>query len=230
VHSKGQVGVRGRGPNTFDRPTDIAWLPDGTYFISDGYGGKRVAKFDRNDRFLIDWGSAPADPARPGPSEFNTPHSIAISRDRRLFVIDRGHSRMQVFDVEGKFLDMWPIRSPHWPASQETLAVNHFIDQDGFIWVGEARTSRILKFDQKGNFLYSWGAPGGQPGRLGCSHGMTTDQLGNLYLADCFMGSRFPEPTSRRWLDRFYGRGMRGNDVMQNAKCKHDGSSVSEQT
>ncbi len=30
VHSKGQLGVRGRGPNTFDRPTDIAWLPDGT--------------------------------------------------------------------------------------------------------------------------------------------------------------------------------------------------------
>ena len=24
VHSKGQLGVRGRGPNTFDRPTDIA--------------------------------------------------------------------------------------------------------------------------------------------------------------------------------------------------------------
>jgi hypothetical protein len=25
-------------------------------------------------------------------------------------------------------------------------------------------------------------------GRLGCSHGITTDQLGNLYLADCFAG------------------------------------------
>ena len=66
--------------------------------------------------------------------------------------------------------------------------VNHFIDENGFIWVGDAPTSRILKFDLNGNFLYSWGAPGGQPGRLGCSHGMTTDQLGNLYLADCFAG------------------------------------------
>src|SRR5687768_16483947 len=46
VKTFGQLGVRGRGPNTFDRPTDIAWLPDGTFFISDGYGGKRVAKFD----------------------------------------------------------------------------------------------------------------------------------------------------------------------------------------
>jgi hypothetical protein len=68
------------------------------------------------------------------------------------------------------------------------LAVNHFIDDKGFIWVGEARTARLLKFDQQGNFLYSWGAPGGQSGRLRCSHGMSTDQLGNLYLADCFAG------------------------------------------
>jgi hypothetical protein len=30
----------------FDPPTDIAWLPEGTFFVSDGYGGKRVAKFD----------------------------------------------------------------------------------------------------------------------------------------------------------------------------------------
>jgi hypothetical protein len=95
---------------------------------------------------------------------------------------------MQVFDENGKFLDMWPLRSPHWPTSQNTLMVNHFIDQNGFIWVGDAPTARILKFDLNGNFLYGWGAPGGQPGRLGCSHGISTDQLGNLYLADCFAG------------------------------------------
>ena len=37
---------------------------------------------------------------------------------RRLFVVDRGHQRMQVFDVNGKFLDMFTLRSPHWPANQ----------------------------------------------------------------------------------------------------------------
>ena len=186
--SKGELGVRGRGPNTFDRPTDIAWLPDGTYFITDGYGGTRVAKFGPNDEFIKDWGQAPADPANPGPNEFNTVHSIAISADERLFVVDRGHQRMQVFDTDGNFLDMWPLRSPHWPASTTAFVVNHFIDDKGFIWAGDGQTFRMLKFDLDGNFLYSWGAGGPQPGRLGCSHGITTDQLGNLYLADCFAG------------------------------------------
>jgi hypothetical protein len=142
-HSKGELGVRGRGPNTFDRPTDIAWLPDGTYFITDGYGGTRVAKYGPNDEFIKDWGQAPADPQNPGPNEFNTVHSIAISADQRLFVVDRGHQRMQVFDTDGNFLELWPLRSPHWPASQGTLVVNHFIDDKGFIWAGDAFTNRF---------------------------------------------------------------------------------------
>ena len=186
--SLGQVGVRGRGPNTFDRPTDIAWLPDGTYFITDGYGGTRVAKYGPDDKFIMDWGQPPKDPAHPGPGEFNTVHSIAISADRRLFVVDRGHERMQVFDENGKFITMWPLRSPHWPASEKTLVTNHFIDDKGHIWAGDAYTDRIMEFDLDGNFLYSWGASGPQPGRLQCSHGMSTDQLGNLYIADCFAG------------------------------------------
>lgn len=188
VKVMGERGVPGQGPNNFNRPTDIAWLPDGTFFVADGYVGTRVAKFDPDGNFIMDWGSAPADPDNPGPSEFNNPHSIAISADRRLFVIDRGNERMQVFDENGNFLDMWPLRSPHWPESQNTLLANHFIDTDGYIWVSNAPTSRFMKFDQDGNYLYGWGAPGMEAGRLACSHGITTDQDGNLYIADCFAG------------------------------------------
>ena len=101
----GERGVPGRGPNNFNRPTDIAWLPDGTFFVADGYAGTRVAKFDPNGKFLMDWGRPPVDPDNPKPYEFWSVHSIGISRDRRLFVADREHHRMQVFDENGKFLD-----------------------------------------------------------------------------------------------------------------------------
>ena len=187
VRTMGERGVPGRGPNNFNRPTDIAWLPDGTFFVADGYAGTRVAKFDPDGNFIMDWGQEPVDRANPGPGEFNNPHSIAISADRRLFVVDRGHARMQVFDEDGNFLDMWPLTSPHWD-NQGTLMANHLVTTDGYIWVGDAPTNRMLKFDLEGNFLYSWGAPGTPAGRIACSHGITTDQDGNLYLADCFMG------------------------------------------
>ncbi|HEY7819703.1 MAG TPA: hypothetical protein VIG29_15890, partial [Vicinamibacteria bacterium] len=86
----GTKGQKGRdGGKLFDRPTDIAWLPDGTFFISDGYGGTRVAKFAKDGTFIKDWGQPPKDRKNPGPNEFHTVHSIAVSDDRRLFVVDR---------------------------------------------------------------------------------------------------------------------------------------------
>jgi hypothetical protein len=182
VMTLGTKGKRGRdGGKLFDRPTDIDWLPDGTFFISDGYGGTRVAKFDKDGKFLMDWGSKPKDPNNPGPNEFNTVHSIAISKDRRLFVVDRGHRRFQVFDENGKFLTMFNTgvnSSPYY----------HFISTDGDIWVGDGGTNRILKYDLDGHYLYGWGGRGGQPGQFNGPHQLTTDQDGNLYVAEVFNG------------------------------------------
>ena len=184
VMTLGEMGVEGRGPNTFARPTDIAWLPDGTFFISDGYHGKRVAKFDKDGKFIKDWGAAPADPKNPGPNEWNTVHSIGISKDRRIFVADRGHERFQVFDENGKFLDMFQTRESHWPTGVRSQPYYHLITDDQHIWMGDGGTQRILKYDLAGNFLYGWGQPGGQPGQLWGPHQMSVDQEGNLYVAE----------------------------------------------
>ena len=182
VMTLGTLGQRGRDAGRlFDRPTDIDWLPDGTFFISDGYGGVRVAKFDKDGKFLMDWGSKPKDPANPGPNEWDTVHSIAISKDGRLFVVDRGHRRFQVFDQNGKFLTMFSTgvnSSPYY----------HFISNDQYIWVGDGGTNRILKYDLDGHFLYGWGGRGGQPGQFNGPHQITTDQDGNLYVAEVFNG------------------------------------------
>lgn len=182
VMSLGTKGQRGRdGGKLFDRPTDIAWLPDGTFFISDGYGGKRVAKFDKDGKFLLDWGSEPKDPKNPGPNEWNTVHSIAVSKDRRVFVADRGHRRMQVFDEHGKFLDMWST-------GVRSLPYAHLITDDQHLWISDGGTSRILKYDLNGKYLYGWGAPGNLAGQFRGPHQITVDQDGNLYVAEVFNG------------------------------------------
>ncbi len=182
VMTLGTRAVRGRDTGKlFDRPTDIAWLADGTFFISDGYGGKRVAKFDKNGKFLMDWGSAPKDPDNPGPNEWNTVHSIATSKDGRVFVADRGNHRMQVFDKDGKFLDMFSLgkyASPYF----------HMITDDQSLWVSDGHTDRFSKYDLDGNFKYGWGGPGPRPGEFEGPHQFSVDQDGNLYVAEVFNG------------------------------------------
>jgi DNA-binding beta-propeller fold protein YncE len=179
----GTKGQRGRDAGKlFDRPTDIDWLPDGTFFISDGYGGTRVAKFDKDGNFLMDWGSAPKDRANPQPNEWNTVHSLAISKDRRITVVDRGHRRIQVFDENGKFLYLFNTGTNSQP-------YHHIISADDqTLWQVDGGTNRVVGYDLDGHYKYGWGGPGGQPGRLNGGHQLTVDQEGNLYIAEVFGG------------------------------------------
>jgi len=83
--------------------------------------------------------------------------------------------------VNGKFLDMFTTgvnSSPYY----------HFISTDQYIWVGDGGTNRILKYDLNGNYLYGWGGRGGQRGTFNGPHQLSTDQDGNLYVAEVFNG------------------------------------------
>ncbi len=173
----GERGVPGRGPNNFNRPTDIAWLPDGTFFVADGYAGTRVAKFDPDGNFIMDWGRPPADPANPGPYEFWSVHSIGISRDRRIYVADREHMRMQVFDEDGNFLDMWPT-------GYDSQVLAHIVTEDDFVWVADWNSGRLVKYDLDGRYMLDIGEPGALPGQFDGVHQIEVDREGNLYVTE----------------------------------------------
>ncbi len=170
----GERDEPGNDDKHFKRPTDIAWLPDGTFFVSDGYGNTRVAKFDKNGKFLLAWGTPGT-----GNGQFNTPHSITIDRNRRVYVADRANRRIQVFDENGKYLDQFPnIAQPY-----------HIrISDDQFLWVFSGPLDKFLKYDLNGHLLYAWGTHGTTPGLFWAVHEFSADSAGNLYTAEVFGG------------------------------------------
>ena len=95
--------------------------------------------------------------------------------------MDRGHRRIQVFDENGKFLDMFSTGIRSQPYA-------HLITKDQELWQSDGGTNRIVKYDLNGKYLYGWGGPGGQPGQFQGPQSITTDQEGNLYLAEVFNG------------------------------------------
>ena len=158
----------------FRRPTHMDWLPDGTFFVSDGYGNARVVKFDKDGTPLMKWGDRGT-----GPGQFRTPHGIAVAGSPpRVFVADRSNRRIQVFDENGTYLDEWPGIGPH------TMMAS----ADGHIWAVDQRTDRIVKFDLQGHEEFSFGQHGTRPGYIWCGHQMSADANGNLYVAGCFGG------------------------------------------
>jgi hypothetical protein len=91
------VGAGVPGDN-FNRPTDVAWDAAGNIYVADGYGNSRIAKFDKNGKYLKSWGSRGS-----APGQFNIPHTLAIDAQGLVYVGDRGNNRIQVFDGEGNF-------------------------------------------------------------------------------------------------------------------------------
>jgi hypothetical protein len=101
----GRAGVAGKGTDTFFAPSDVVVAPNGDIFVADGHGSgtnNRVMKFDRDGKFLLQWGSFGK-----SPGEFRLPHAIAMDSQGRIFVGDRPNNRIQVFDAQGKFVAEW---------------------------------------------------------------------------------------------------------------------------
>ena len=73
------------------------------------------------------------------------------SKDRWLFVSDRGHqARIQVFDENGKFLDMFSTGENSSPYAL-------LLSTDQNLWVADGGTQRVLKYDLSGHYLAGWG-------------------------------------------------------------------------
>jgi peptidylamidoglycolate lyase len=179
VMTVGTPKQSGNDEKHFARPTDIAWLPDGTFFVSDGYVNTRVVKFDKDGKFLMTWGQKGNQPNETRPGYMNTVHAISIDKNRRVYISDRANSRVQVFDENGKFLDAWPnIRRPY----------SFLLTEDQHLWIADGITQKFTKFDLNGRLLYSWGTFGSFPGGFWGVHQFSTDREGNLYTADVHVG------------------------------------------
>lgn len=182
IRTFGVPGVSGTDGQHFNRPTFLAWLPDGTMFVSDGYANTRVMKFDKDGKFVMQWGEKGNPPNDTRPGTFDAVHGVQVDPDtRRVYVTDRSSHRIQTFDENGKFISQFSTGNPSQPQVM-------FLSADKHIWVADHGTERVVKYDLEGNYLYSWGSFGEWPGGLWNVHGMSVDQEGNLYLASVNTG------------------------------------------
>ena len=117
-----------------------------------------------------------------GDGEFLSAMVVAADGDGNLYVSDWGNSRIQVFDVDGAFLET-RVASGIEPG-ELTTPTGLKIDGDGHLWVVDRGNNRVQKFTIDGEFLTSWGVEGDGHGFFRVPTSIAIDGDGNFYVAE----------------------------------------------
>jgi DNA-binding beta-propeller fold protein YncE len=188
VGELGSSGVFGRasGPpgsgvpgDNFNQPLDVAFDAAGNIFIPDGYGNARVAKFDKNGKFVKSWGATGSEQG-----QFNTPHSVAVDAAGNVYVADMGNKRIQVFDNNGTFKTQFAnVGAPRAlcisPGPQQFLySSNSNTTEEPFLG-GE-----IYKMQLDGTVVGRFGKAGKQMKEFGMANQIDCREPNTLYVAE----------------------------------------------
>jgi hypothetical protein len=182
----------------FRQVTDMTWDAAGDTFISDGYINSRVAKVDKNGRWIKSFGE-PGDQ----PGQLNTPHNIAADNQGNLYVANRGDGRIEVFDTDGNYVRQIKINEPFdyanalpaigakpsanatgtmGPGSPWTVCITPGPHQ--VLYASDAFPGRVYKISLDGKVLGMFGQAGKQLKEFGWIHEIACPSENEIYVGE----------------------------------------------
>jgi DNA-binding beta-propeller fold protein YncE len=204
-----QVGAFGRNggsndPENFGRPAKI-WVDPKTNeaFVADGYLNKRVAVLDADTgkmkRYWGAYGNKPDDtklaaydPSAPPSQQFRNPvHCVERSNDGLVYVCDRQHDRVQVFQPNGTFVkEAFYAKNTLGSGSAWDIAFSRDAQQR-FMFLADGQNNRVrIIVRETLEEITAFGDGGRQPGQFYGVHSIATDSKGNLYTTETYEGKR----------------------------------------
>ena len=169
-------GIPGSG---FSRPTDVAWDRTGNIYVADGIGtNDRIAKFDKDGRFISHWGSTGK-----GPGQFDGIKALAIDAQGNVYAADLGNKRIQVFDANGTFKSEFgsvgtPIAMCMTRGATQHLYISHAGDADGM------EDAAIYKVQLDGKVVGKFGAAGKMPKEFGLANSIDCRNESELLVGE----------------------------------------------
>jgi DNA-binding beta-propeller fold protein YncE len=185
----------------FRQPTDVTWDAAGNTYISDGYVNARVAKVDKDGKWIKSWGERGT-----GPGQFNLVHSIASDAQGHIYVADRNNRRIQVFDGEGTFLREIKIDVPFDPNARPAIGnmpdLTDYQQKGGsftpgapwalcitpppnqVLYSSDSYPGRVYKLSLDGKVLGVLGESGKQLKQFGWIHEMACPAENEIYVAE----------------------------------------------
>lgn len=173
------------GPTFFDRLSSVTVDPKGERLYVVDIGGvssenHRVRVFDaKGGKHLFDFGKRGS-----GQGEFNLPRDVAVGKDGRLYVVDGGNFRVQIFDRDGKYLKSFGSIGKQLGnfARPKEVAT----DPSGNVYVADSAFGNFQIFTAEGELLMFIGDRSEQdaPAKYMLPSGIAVDEDGRIYFVD----------------------------------------------
>lgn len=173
-------GLPGEGvkADIFQRPTDVAWDAAGNIYVADGYANARVAKFDKDGKFIRSWGSRGT-----GQGQFNTLLGIAVDKQGNVYVADSGNKRIQVFDGDGNFkTEITNIGAPS--ALCITPGAHQYLYSSNSNTTEDLDNGEIYKIELDGKIVGKFGRAGKMPKEFDITNALDCRSENELYVGE----------------------------------------------
>jgi DNA-binding beta-propeller fold protein YncE len=144
-------------------------------------GNKRVVVFDNSGNYIAQFGSAGA-----MSGQFDEPVGIAVDGNGNVYVADTWNQRIQVFEpaAGGNFNPTKEWEIVGWYGESLDNKPYLAVDSTGNVYVSDPEGNRILHFQSDGAFVKYWGDAGNTAASLNIPIGLTSDNVGGLWVAD----------------------------------------------
>ena len=157
----------------------MAWDKAGNIYISDGIGNtNRVAKYDKDGKFITQWGSTGT-----APGQFTGVKSLAVDAQGNVYVADIGNKRIQVFDGDGKFKsEFGNVGTPYTMCmtrgATQYLYISHVGDDSGM------DDAAIYKVGLDGKVVGKFGSAGKLPKEFGIANSIDCRNENELLVGE----------------------------------------------
>jgi sugar lactone lactonase YvrE len=152
----------------------------GDIFVADGHGrgtgNNRIIRFDRNGKFILEWGA-------PGKadSQIGIPHGLAMDQQGRIYVADRSNVAVKVYDQNGKQLATWHQFGEPSGVAVDRNNLLYVVDETATIPVRNPNLSAGVRIARVGDGKIIANIPYRQGNSL---EGIAVDKDGNVYGAN----------------------------------------------
>jgi len=158
-------------PYIFNRPTDVGFDAAGNIFVADGYVNSRIAKYDKNGRFIKQVGKRGS-----GPGEFTLLHAIAVDAQGNVYGGSRSDQRIVVFDNDLNYKTVYDHVGAPWSlcitkGPHQYLYTSNSNPDNQNMPLHEV-SGQVFKMELDGKVLGKFGVPGKEQGQFSTVHGL----------------------------------------------------------